>query len=216
MTQLKMFENPLVKKCKKCGYVSSAPVRDFHKSNTKKDGLESECKTCRSKRGAIWRKNNKQRKRDTDIIYRNKKEVFLMDNYRGKIGKYRKIVKKNLHEEILKRYQVHYTKEMFLEIIEEHEKKNGFVCEITGVPLTNKRFKNINNINERTLTNFSMDRLDPAIGYTKQNTVFVTWEFNDRKGAVTPKDCFLILKKYKERFPNEFNKFMKEFGGVFK
>jgi hypothetical protein len=216
MTQLKMFENPLVKKCKKCGYVSSAPVKDFHKSNTKKDGLESECKTCRSKRGAIWRKNNKQRKKDVDVVYRNKKEVFIMDNYRGKIGKYRKVVKNKLHEDILKRYQVHFTKEMYLEMIEEYEKKNGFVCEITGVPLTNKRFKNINKINERTFTNFSMDRLDPDIGYTKQNTVFVTWEFNDRKGAVTPKDCFLILKKYKERFPNEFNEFMKEFGEVFK
>ncbi len=211
-----MFANPLVKKCSKCDYISSNTAKDFHKNKKSKDGLEAQCKTCRSKRGAVWRKNNKQRKRNTDIIYRNKKEVFIMDNYRGKIGKYRKVVKNKLHEEILKRYQVYYTREMFLEMVEEHEKKNGFVCEITGVQLTNKRFKNINNINERTLTNFSMDRLDPAIGYTKQNTVFVTWEFNDRKGAVTPKDCFLILKKYKERFPNEFNEFMKEFGKVFK
>jgi hypothetical protein len=215
MTQFNMFENPLVKKCKKCDYISSTPTKDFHKSTSTRDKLENLCKTCKSKKGALWRTNNAQRKKDVDVVYRNKKIPFLQENYTTKWSKYRRVVRNNAPEHILKRYQINYTKEMFFEMVEEYEKKNGFVCEMTGIPLTHKRFMNPNE-REVTSTNFSMDRLDPAIGYTKQNTVFVTWEFNDRKGSVTPKDCFLILKKYKERFPNEFNEFMKEFNEVFK
>jgi hypothetical protein len=101
---------------------------------------------------------------------------------------------------------------MFLEMVEEYEKKNGFVCEMTGVPLTHIRYAE----DYSTGTNLSIDRLDPEIGYNKQNTLFVSWDFNNRKGAVTPKDCFLILRKYKERFPDEFKEFMKEFNEVFK
>jgi hypothetical protein len=216
MTQLKMFENPLVKKCIKCGYVSSAPVKDFYKQNSNKDKLSKICKKCDSARGAIWRENNADKKLNTEKIYRNKKMPFLLENYNSKWQKYKKTIKKNLPDEILKRYQIYYTKEMFFEMVEEYEKKNGFVCEMTGVSLTTKRYLKNSKEFSRTLTNFSMDRLDPDIGYTKQNTVFVSWEFNNRKGAVTPKDCFLILKKYKERFHNEFNEFMKEFGEVFK
>jgi hypothetical protein len=215
MTQLKIFENTLIKKCKKCGYVSNNPVKDFYKAVENRDKLGGSCKKCERIRANLWKKNNQQRKRDVDVVYRNKKMPFLQENYTTKWSKYKKITRDNAPENILKRYQINYTKEMFFEMVEEYEKKNGFVCEMTGVPLTHKRFINLNE-REVTSTNFSMDRLDPAIGYTKQNTVFVTWEFNDRKGAVTPKDCFLILKKYKERFPNEFNEFMKEFGKVFK
>ena len=215
MTQLNMFENPLVKKCSRCNYVSNVPIDDFYADKKSKDKLAHMCKKCSKNISKLWKKNNKEKNKKRDHIYINKKIPFLMENYSGKWSKYR-VKAKILDEEKLKKYQIYYTKEMFLEMVKEYEEKNGFVCEITGVPLTTTRANKGKVGGKRTYTNFSMDRLDPAIGYTKQNTVFVTWEFNDRKGAVTPKDCFLILKKYKERFPNEFNEFMKEFGKVFK
>ena len=210
-----MFENPLVKKCSRCNYVSNVPIDDFYADKKSKDKLAHICKKCSKNTSKLWKKNNKEKNKKRDHIYINKKIPFLMENYSGKWSKYR-VKAKILDEEKLKKYQIYYTKEMFLEMVKEYEEKNGFVCEITGVPLTTTRANKGKIGGKRTYTNFSMDRLDPAIGYTKQNTIFVTWEFNDRKGAVTPKYCFLILKKYKERFPDEFNEFMKEFGEVFK
>jgi hypothetical protein len=212
MHQLKIFENPLVKKCRQCDYVSSAPIKDFYKSPNNKDKLSNLCKKCDSTRGKLWKKNNKDRVLKTSTAYRNTKDGFLIENYNSKWSNYRARKKETFDEKILSKYQIYFTKQMFLEMVGEYEKNKGFVCEVTGVPLTHIRYAK----EYCTKTNFSMDRLDPDIGYTKQNTIFVTWEFNDRKNAVTPRDCFLIIKKYKERFPEEFKKFMEEFGEVFK
>jgi hypothetical protein len=43
---------------------------------------------------------------------------------------------------------------------------------------------------------FSVDRLDASKPYNEENIVFCTWEFNERKGAVTVDDCYKILDIY--------------------
>ena len=212
MEQLRIFENPLVKKCKRCHYVSSAPIKDFYKASDNRDKLSTICKKCDSVRGKLWKKNNKEKVIEKNFTYKNSKNGFMLENYNSKWSNYRSKQRQKVDEKTLARYQIYYTKPMFLEMVKEYEKKNGFVCEMTGVPLTHIRYAE----DYSTGTNLSIDRLDPEIGYNKQNTLFVSWDFNNRKGAVTPRDCFLILRKYKERFPDEFKEFMKEFKEVFK
>jgi hypothetical protein len=46
---------------------------------------------------------------------------------------------------------------------------------------------------------FSVDRLNPNIGYTKENTIFITNAANKSKNAVTKELCISILKVYEEK-----------------
>jgi methionine salvage enolase-phosphatase E1 len=45
----------------------------------------------------------------------------------------------------------------------------------------------------------SVDRLDPNIGYTEENIIFVSNKVNQMKNAVTKELCIAIIKAYKER-----------------
>jgi len=40
----------------------------------------------------------------------------------------------------------------------------------------------------------------PWENYTKQNTIFVAWKFNNDKKSITPKNATAYLKLVKERF----------------
>ena len=53
--------------------------------------------------------------------------------------------------------------------------------------------------NMSTSNNISVDRLNPNIGYTKENIIFVSANINTKKGAVTKELCQAILKQYKKR-----------------
>ena len=85
----------------------------------------------------------------------------------------------------------------------EHKAKQGITCGYTGEPLVMER-KPAPKVgrNKVPKNQLSVDCLDPDIGYTKENIVFCSWAFNDRKNAVKIKDCHLIIKKYQERNNN--------------
>jgi hypothetical protein len=82
----------------------------------------------------------------------------------------------------------------------EKQKKllGGPYCIYTGIKLTTKRSRG-NGYSGRTLTNISVDRIDPRLPYQEDNIVFCSWEFNDRKAGVTIDDCKEILRVWKER-----------------
>jgi len=82
----------------------------------------------------------------------------------------------------------------------EKQKKllGGPYCIYTGVKLTTVRHRG-KGFTGYTKTNISLDRLDPNLSYQEDNIVFCSWEFNNKKGAVSPKDCKKILKVYEER-----------------
>ena len=81
----------------------------------------------------------------------------------------------------------------------ESQKKllGGPYCIYTGVKLTTVRHRG-KGFTGYTKTNISIDRIDPNLPYQEDNIVFCSWEFNDTKGSVSPSDCELILKVYKE------------------
>ena len=82
----------------------------------------------------------------------------------------------------------------------EKQKKllGGPYCIYTGVELTTVRHRG-KGFTGYTKTNISLDRIDPNLPYQEDNIVFCSWEFNDTKGSVSPKDCKKILKVYEER-----------------
>ena len=48
-------------------------------------------------------------------------------------------------------------------------------------------------------SNMSIDRIDSSQGYTKDNIVFCTWDFNDRKGNISLEDIRCILNLLETR-----------------
>ena len=86
-----------------------------------------------------------------------------------------------------------------LEMWEKQKKLlGGPYCIYTGVELTTVRHRG-KGFTGYTKTNISLDRIDPSLPYQEDNIVFCSWEFNDTKGAVSPKDCKKILKVYEAR-----------------
>jgi hypothetical protein len=54
--------------------------------------------------------------------------------------------------------------------------------------------------NETNKSNsLSVDRLNPRIGYTKENTIFVSNKVNNMKNAVTKELCIAIVKAHEEK-----------------
>ena len=86
-----------------------------------------------------------------------------------------------------------------LELWEKQKKLlGGPYCIYTGIKLTTKRSRG-NGYSGRTLTNISVDRIDPRLPYQEDNIVFCSWEFNDRKAGVTIDDCKEILRVWTAR-----------------
>ena len=88
------------------------------------------------------------------------------------------------------------TKEEFFQLFEEHKKIYGYTCALTGEPI----FHKTNSHKDSTKSNsISVDRLNPKIGYTKENIIFVSTKANNLKNAVTKELCIAILKEYEKR-----------------
>ena len=95
---------------------------------------------------------------------------------------------------------VEVTKEEFFELWEKHKKRyGGWVCAYTGKQMTHIRSINPTGVSSRkskkiqVKSNMSIDRIDSDKGYTKDNIVFCTWDFNDRKGNISLEDIRCIL-----------------------
>ena len=86
-----------------------------------------------------------------------------------------------------------------LELWEKQKKLlGGPYCIYTGVELTTIARRG-NGFIGTTGTNLSIDRIDPTLPYQENNVVFCSWDFNNRKNAMTPDDCKKIIEVYEER-----------------
>jgi len=85
-----------------------------------------------------------------------------------------------------------------LELWEKQKKLlGGPYCIYTGAELTTistrgTGFKGSNK------TNVSIDRIDPTLPYQEDNIVFCSWDFNNKKNAMTPDDCKKVIEVYEE------------------
>jgi hypothetical protein len=95
-------------------------------------------------------------------------------------------------------YDLHFTKEQFIQAWEDHKKKyGGMYCGYTGELMTHYR-SDLKDPLRNQSTNISVDRIDPEKPYTLSNIIFCTVKFNNKKGSIGYKDCLAILQKFIE------------------
>ena len=141
-------------------------------------------------------------RRAKNIVYLNTEAGFIISKYHDM----KKSCKRKQAREINADKKIELlSQEEFLELWTQHKAKQGITCGYTGEPLLMQRkTPRKDGVKHKTPKNLlSVDCLDPEIGYSKQNIVFCSWGFNDRKNAVKIKDCYLIIKKHEERNKND-------------
>ena len=163
--------------CKK-----SLPLNDFDKNKWyKKDGLSTHCKKCR---------------KEADLKYANTEKGALSVLYISMVRKIKNPRYINFSEEEKNRHRCHMTKEQFLKKWEDHKLKYGYKCALTGEEIIFKRTNHKDSVKNNGV---SVDRLNPEIGYTEDNIIFVSNKTNNIKGPVTKELCIAILKAYEEK-----------------
>ena len=168
---------------KTCGKCSNIYPRDDEHYYRIKHGWDSYCITCRNKNSDKWREKNKDKKINASLKYRQSEHGFFNEMFNA-MKKSKNYIESEFPDQ-----------KSFMDHWYQQKEKTGFICPATGVKMTMIKGKGI-----ACPTNISKDRLVPSLGYTKQNTIFVTWKFNNDKKAITPKSALSYLKLVEERF----------------
>jgi hypothetical protein len=174
-----------MKTCTKCNFETKEPKKYFGKQTLTKDGFKHQCKKCRTK---------------INDIYTNTENGFMTNLYQSIKTRSNNIRFIKLTEEQKNRYRCYITKEKFFELWENHKKNFGYCCKLTGIKIICEKSKGKKGAGFLGYFNgVSVDRLDPNIGYTEDNIIFISNEANKNKGAVTKEMCIKILEIFKEK-----------------
>jgi len=169
----------ITKQCTSCKKILT--IDNFTKNSTKKDKLRANCKLCSKLR---------------NFKYSNTEHGYMTNLFRYlRRRELQKRFKHSSEEEKAKR-RCYVTKEQFFTLWEEHKKRYGYTCALTRQTIF---FKTSTNSDSKVNNGISVDRLDPNIGYTLENIVFVANRTNQMKCNVTKELCIGILKAYEER-----------------
>ena len=175
------------KTCSKCG--NSYPRDEEHfyknKSSSNKSLYDSWCIICRNKSSQKWKNKNKGKTLKTSLKYRQSEHGFFNEMFNS-LKKSEYYIESEFPDQ-----------ESFMKHWYKQKEKFGMTCPATGIEMTMKKG---DGLKHKNFTNISKDRLLPWQGYTKQNTIFVAWKFNNDKKAITPKDAIAYLRLVKERF----------------
>ena len=160
---------------------------------------EKHFKAREEKRKKGFNSERREKKKQAQIKYLNTEAGFIVMKYSDLAKSSRK------RKESGKTGIEIFSREDFFEAWDEHKTKYGKRCAYTGEPVLLKRrlAKKNGKLNKVPPNLLSVDRLDPEKGYTKDNIVFCSWAVNDRKNAVTIKDCYRIIEIYEERNKNQ-------------
>jgi hypothetical protein len=183
MKKAPMLPLNLSKKCSMCGFETTEIKKYFHNCKAFKDGFKKQCKKCIKR---------------SSFNYANTEHGFITNTFntiKKKINSKRFL---NFSEEEKNKSRCYLNKKEFFNLWEEHKKIRGYTCHLTGVEIICKRSPH-----KKKLIGFSngasVDRLNPNIGYTKENTIFISNDANKIKNAVTKELCIEILRVYKEK-----------------
>lgn len=168
-----------MKTCSRCKL--SLELKNFSKNKSTKSGIHSWCKKC-----VI----------EYSDIYSNTEHGYLNNLY-GYLRR-REFQKRyiNYPEYEKARRRCYITKEEFFNLWNEHKKKHGYTCALTGESIV---FKTSSPTESKTNNGVSVDRLNPKIGYTLENTIFVSNRTNQMKCNVTKELCAAIIRAHEER-----------------
>ena len=136
-----------------------------------------------------WRKNNKEKYEETKKKRLNSERGFVRVLWQSvkDSGKY------NSFRDFNDFYN-HWL---------EQKKIHGMKCPATGVEMTRKVMFNEKGKFERCVTNISKDRILSSMGYSHQNLIFTSWNYNSAKCNITPKMAKAYLKIVKERYGSD-------------
>lgn len=204
------------KSCKECGkqlgpyqqfFCSAAHQGNYNARKRRLDGLS---------KAALWIRENRYglpieglakigcEECGSEFFPRNRKHKFCSKACKDRVGNRRRgseysnlhggrSVKSFIRCLINKKKRQELTLEYCMQIYFSQEGK----CAITGEEMTHVRGKG------RVLTNISIDRIDPNIGYVEGNIQFVTHKVNLLKSDMQMEDlyktCELVLQKKKGR-----------------
>ena len=82
----------------------------------------------------------------------------------------------------------------------EQKARYGMKCPATGVEMTTTVGVNKPGQHKRNMTNISTDRILSTEGYSPENLIFTTWEYNNAKCNITPKMAKAFLRIVEERY----------------
>jgi len=165
-----------VKTCNTCKLIKSHS--EFWKQRSNKDGLFGECKACSSKRNILWvEKNrvytNKKNKASTRKKRLNdpKKALFCGAKYRAK-------------------------QRGVLFLLNPDDFIIPEICPILGIPIKTKSGTATEMVRHWRDDSPSLDRIDGARGYIKENVVVVSLRANRIKSDATIEELMKIARWY--------------------
>jgi len=139
-----------------------------------------------------WRKNNKERYEESTKRYRNSERGYMKVLWQS--------VKDGSKHNSFKNFDDFFNHWL------EQKKVHGMKCPGTGIEMTMKSLFNEQGKHKRCETNISKDRILNFMGYSHQNLIFTSWNYNNAKGSFTPKMAKAFLKIIKERYGEENEK----------
>ena len=197
-TLRKKFVNSALtnKTCGKCKKTYPRTKEFFyaweHHSVKNAFNFDSICIACKQEESKKWKKNNKQKNRQTWLRYKSTEIGHFKEMWSG--------IKKSRHGNEFKSY------EEFFNCWIEQQKIYGTKCPYYGIEMTRTKGTNIyGERRKQTETNISKDRILSSKPYSKQNIMFVSWKVNNEKGNITPKIAKRYLEIVEERFGMDKN-----------
>ena len=82
----------------------------------------------------------------------------------------------------------------------KQKKIHGMKCPTTGIEMTMNAVFDGKGKYKRCETNISKDRILSSMGYSHQNLIFTSWNYNNSKSSITPEMAKAFLKIVKERY----------------
>jgi len=161
--------------CSKCGVMT--PLHLFTKAKNRRLGLGSLCLNCKKI-----------------------SNVKTLNTERGYFGELFHSMKKSVKRKKAPMLEF-VDKDDLLNHWREQEKIFGNYCPGLGIEMTFIKGHNEGKEKKKLLdTNCSIDRILPWEGYTKTNTIFTSWKYNNMKGNMTPKAAYSYLQMVKLRY----------------
>ena len=133
-----------------------------------------------------WRENNKERYEETKKKRLNSEKGYMRVLWQS--------VKDSGKHNSFKDFDDFYNHWL------KQKKIYGMKCPATGVEMTTKVLFNKKGKYKRCETNISKDRILSSMGYSHQNLIFTSWNYNTAKGNFTPEMAKAFLKMVEERY----------------
>lgn len=140
-------------KCSKCKLEKdNSSFSKTSKPSHLRSGWQAYCKSCSLEAGNAWRSRNKERTNQNARLRAN-----------NLISRLKQLLNANTVDR----------SELDLDWCLQRLERLNCCCEITGIPFS---------YTARSPTGLSIDRIDPTLGYTKDNVRFVCWWINAAMG----------------------------------